>query len=172
MYPRCGYVRVVRSGRVLASSGGCVGGAAICSPEPTGRPPALKRPRQPSGRRWRCTATACRVGLWAGCCTTAQSVLRWTVGYVDEQCAKPTPAPVSVIEIDEMWRYLGCKAHKLWIWKAHDRDRLIDWECGERDETTFRRLLDRRRGATGNARPSGGGADWAYRACLNRVVAP
>ena len=79
--------------------------------------------------------------------TTAQSVLRWVVGYVDEHCAKPCPEPVSVIEIDEMWHYVGSKARKLWIWKAYDRarGRLIDWECGERDEATFRRLLARLR---------------------------
>lgn len=79
--------------------------------------------------------------------TTAQSVLRWAVGYVDERCAKPCPEPVSVIEIDEMWHDLGHKGRKLWIWKAYDRDRgrLIDWECGERNEATFQRLLDRLR---------------------------
>jgi hypothetical protein len=28
------------------------------------------------------------------------------------------------------------KTNRVWIWKAHDRanDRLIDWECGQRDE--------------------------------------
>ncbi|CAO3439069.1 hypothetical protein [Azospirillum doebereinerae] len=47
---------------------------------------------------------------------------------MDQHCAKPAPEPVGVIEIDEMWHYLGCKARKLWIWKAYDRDRgrLID----------------------------------------------
>jgi insertion element IS1 protein InsB len=32
-----------------------------------------------------------------------------------------------------------------WIWKAYDRatGRLIDWECGDRDERTFRRLFER-----------------------------
>ena len=77
--------------------------------------------------------------------TTAQSVMRWVIGYVDEHFAKPTPEPVSVIEIDEMRHYLGGKARKLWIWKACDRDRgrPIDWECGHRDEAALRRLLAR-----------------------------
>jgi len=77
--------------------------------------------------------------------TTAQSVMRWVIGHVDAHCAKPTPEPVSVIEVDGMWHHLGCKARKLWIWKAYDRDRerLIDGECGHRDEATFRRLLAR-----------------------------
>ena len=36
-------------------------------------------------------------------------------------------------------------AQKLWIWKACERDdgRLIDWECGNRDKATFRRLYER-----------------------------
>ena len=77
--------------------------------------------------------------------TTAPSVLRWVIAYVDHHCAKPGPEPVSVVEIDEMWHYLGRKAQNLWIWKAYDRHRgrLIDWECGARDEATFRRLFER-----------------------------
>ena len=37
------------------------------------------------------------------------------------------------------------KARKLWIWKALERatGRLIDWECGGRDEATLERLLGR-----------------------------
>lgn len=77
--------------------------------------------------------------------TTGQSVLRWVCQYVDRHCPKPIPEPVNAIEIDEMWHYLGSKAQKLWIWRAYDRDRgrLIDWECGKRDEATFRRLYER-----------------------------
>ncbi len=39
----------------------------------------------------------------------------------------------------------GKKARKLWIWKALERGtgRLIDWECGERDQATLDRLLGR-----------------------------
>jgi IS1 family transposase len=50
-----------------------------------------------------------------------------------------------VIELDEMWHFLQRKANKVWIWKAYDRTtgRLVDWECGDRDERTFRRLFDR-----------------------------
>ena len=40
---------------------------------------------------------------------TAQSVMRWVISYVDEHCAKPTPEPVSVIEIDEMGTMWGAK---------------------------------------------------------------
>jgi IS1 family transposase len=37
------------------------------------------------------------------------------------------------------------KIRKLWIWKAFERGtgRLIDWECGDRDQATLERLLGR-----------------------------
>jgi insertion element IS1 protein InsB len=37
------------------------------------------------------------------------------------------------------------KAGRLWIWKALERatGRLIDWQCGGRDQTTLERLLGR-----------------------------
>jgi insertion element IS1 protein InsB len=78
------------------------------------------------------------VGRLLGSC--AQSVTRWVCAYVDRNCPKPEAEPVPIIEIDEMWHYLQRKTN--WIWKAYDRakDRLIDWECGRRDEATFRRL--------------------------------
>ena len=46
-----------------------------------------------------------------------------------------------MIELDEMWHFLQRKDNKVWIWKAYDRatGRLVDWECGARDERTFRR---------------------------------
>ena len=77
--------------------------------------------------------------------TTAQSVLRWVCGYVDHHCSKPPPGEAVVIELDEMWHFLQRKDNKVWIWKAYDRatGRLVDWECGDRDERTFRRLFER-----------------------------
>lgn len=50
--------------------------------------------------------------------TTAQSVLRWVCGYVDTVCHKPTPGQAAVVELDEMWHYVGSKDTKLWIWKT------------------------------------------------------
>lgn len=40
---------------------------------------------------------------------------------------------------------LGNPGQKLWIWKAFERGtgRLIDWECGDRDQATLDRLLKR-----------------------------
>ena len=37
------------------------------------------------------------------------------------------------------------KKNKLWIWLAFDRSgqRLVDWECGDRDAATLNRLLER-----------------------------
>jgi insertion element IS1 protein InsB len=77
--------------------------------------------------------------------TTAQSVLRWVCRYVDHHCSKPPPGEAVVIELDEMWHFLQRKDNKVWIWKAYDRatGRLVDWECGARDERTFRRLFER-----------------------------
>jgi len=83
------------------------------------------------------------VGHLLGSC--AQSVMRWVCSYVDHYCPKLEPEPVPIIEIDEMWHYLHRRTNRVWIWKAYDRekDRLIDWECGGRDEATFRRLFTR-----------------------------
>jgi len=77
--------------------------------------------------------------------TTAQAVLRWVCGYVDQSCTKPEPGEAVVVEVDEMWHFLGNKNNKVWIWKAYHRDtgKLIDWECGRRDAETFGRLFAR-----------------------------
>jgi insertion element IS1 protein InsB len=77
--------------------------------------------------------------------TSAHSVIRWVTDYIDTCCSKPAPEGAVVIEVDEMWHYLGNKTNKLWIWTALDRasGRLIDWECGDRDQITFERLLAR-----------------------------
>ena len=58
---------------------------------------------------------------------------------------KPAPGSAILIELDEMWHYLGSRKNKLWIWKAFRREtgELIDWECGNRDKETLKRLIDR-----------------------------
>ncbi len=77
--------------------------------------------------------------------TTAQSVLRWVCRSVDRCCTKPPPGDAVVSELDEMAHFVQRKDNKISIWKAYDRatGRLVDWECGDRDERTFRRLFDR-----------------------------
>jgi IS1 family transposase len=49
------------------------------------------------------------------------------------------------VELDEMWHYLKQKRRKLWIWKALDWDtgQLLDRECGRRDKTTLKKMVDR-----------------------------
>jgi insertion element IS1 protein InsB len=77
--------------------------------------------------------------------TCAQSVLRWVCDVVDTVCSKPAPGTVVVLVVDEMWHDLGRKAHHLWIWTAidHETGRLVDWEWGGRDATTFGQRLRR-----------------------------
>jgi insertion element IS1 protein InsB len=59
---------------------------------------------------------------------------------------KPAPAgSVIVLELDELWHYVKNKRQKLWIWKALDREsgQLLDWECGQRDQKTLKKMVDR-----------------------------
>ena len=53
--------------------------------------------------------------------------------------------PAMVLALDEMWHYLKNKRQQLWSWKALDRDtgQLLDWECGRRDKTTLKKMVDR-----------------------------
>ena len=39
----------------------------------------------------------------------------------------------------------GMSRHKLWIWKALDRDtgQLLDWEYGRRDKKTLKKMVER-----------------------------
>jgi hypothetical protein len=77
---------------------------------------------------------------------SAQSMLRWVRGHARYHCPKPEPTGrATVIEIDEVWHFVKKRSWKLWIWKAFERgtNRLIDWECGNRDQATLDRLLAR-----------------------------
>lgn len=67
---------------------------------------------------------------------------RWLQKKIYE---KPAPGDAIIVELDEMWHYLGSKKNKLWIWKAYRREtgELIDWECGARDKNTLSKLIDR-----------------------------
>lgn len=58
---------------------------------------------------------------------------------------KPAPGEAILVELDEMWHYLGSRKNKLWIWKAYRREtgELIDWECGNRDKATLTKLVER-----------------------------
>jgi insertion element IS1 protein InsB len=77
---------------------------------------------------------------------SAQAVLTWICAFAQEHTEKPEPMGRTIIlELDEMWHYLKKKRHKLWIWKALDRDtgQLLDWECGRRDKATLKKLVGR-----------------------------
>ena len=77
--------------------------------------------------------------------TTA--VLKWIHTFAKKQAPKPTLAPGTsvVLELDEMWHYIGNKKNKLWIWKVLDRNTgyLIDWQCGGRNTETLEKLTSR-----------------------------
>jgi insertion element IS1 protein InsB len=77
---------------------------------------------------------------------SAQSVLNWIRAFATEHYKKPEPVGKTIIlQLDEMWHYLKKKRCKLWIWKAldHHTGQLLDWECGRRDKTTLKKLVDR-----------------------------
>ena len=53
----------------------------------------------------------------------------------------------SEAEIDEMWRYVGCKSNKRWLWHAIDREtrKVLAYVFGERQDRVFlelKRLLE------------------------------
>ena len=73
------------------------------------------------------------------------SALNWIREPAKKIYEKPAPGNAIVVELDEMWHYLGSKKNKLWIWKAYRREtgELIAWECGGRYKATCKRLVDR-----------------------------
>ena len=75
------------------------------------------------------------------------TVMRWVRTFAEKTYEKPEPGQAVIVELDEMWHYLHSKKNKLWIWKAYCRDtgQLIDWECGNRDQGTFAKLMERLR---------------------------
>jgi insertion element IS1 protein InsB len=135
-YPRCGSRRLIRFGFVAGESRWRSKRRQyqFTRPEVHGTPEPTRRAAVSLyGYGLSFNAIACLLG------TTAPSVLRWVCGYVDCHYAKPPPGEVVVIELDEMWHFLHRKVNKVWIWKAYDRatGRLVDWECGDRNEQTF-----------------------------------
>lgn len=81
--------------------------------------------------------------LWR---VSAPAVLHWIRAFACEHYEKPDPTGKTIrLELDEMWHSLKTQRHKLWIWKALDRDtgQLLDWECGRRDKVTLKKMVDR-----------------------------
>src|SRR5690242_1697354 len=100
-------------------------------------------PEQPDSDKVQAAVTLYGHGLSFRCvarllATSAHSVLRWVSAYIDACCPKPTATQTVIMQVDEMWHYLGAKANKLWIWTAFDRatGRQVNWECGGRDQET------------------------------------
>ena len=87
-----------------------------------------------------------RIAQLFGVSTVA--VLKWIRTLGSTLCPKIEPSgdeQVLVMEVDEFWHFLKKKKNKLWIFKAYDRhrQRLIDWEIGDRSHQTFKRLYER-----------------------------
>ena len=77
---------------------------------------------------------------------SAQAVLTWIRAFAKQYKEKPEPTGrMIILELDKMWHDLKKKRHKLWIWKALDRDtgQLLDWACGRRDKATLKKMIDR-----------------------------
>jgi insertion element IS1 protein InsB len=77
---------------------------------------------------------------------SVQSVRNWLRTFAQEHDEKPEPTSRAIIlELDEMWHDLKQKRRKLWIGQALDRDtgQLLDWECGQHDKATLKKLVDR-----------------------------
>ena len=73
-------------------------------------------------------------------------MLNWIRTFAKEHEEKPEPTGKTIVlELDEMWHYLKKKRRTLWIWKAldHHTGQLLDWDCGRRDQTTLKKLVDR-----------------------------
>ena len=73
------------------------------------------------------------------------AVAKWIRNFARKNYEKPAPSGPVNVEVDEMWHFLHVKKNKLWIWKALSREtgQLIDWDCGNRDASTFQRLMHR-----------------------------
>jgi IS1 family transposase len=77
---------------------------------------------------------------------SAQTVLTWIRGFAKDYCEKLEPTGRTIVlQLDAMWHYLKKKRRKLWLWKALDQEtgQLLDWECGQRDKRTLKKMVDR-----------------------------
>lgn len=73
---------------------------------------------------------------------TVLKTIRQQADSVDEPVV---PARVTELEIDEMWSFVGKKAHPRWLWYGFDpaRKKIVCWALGERTEETCQRLLNK-----------------------------
>lgn len=52
------------------------------------------------------------------------------------------PAPIQILELDEMWTFVGKKKNKVWLWLAVERAtrQIVAWTLGCRGEATCKHL--------------------------------
>jgi hypothetical protein len=77
---------------------------------------------------------------------SAQAVLTWIRNVAKDYDEKPEPTGrMLVLQRDERRHDLTRQRHKLWSWKALDRDtgQLLDREGGQRDKATLKKKIDR-----------------------------
>ena len=72
--------------------------------------------------------------------TTVLKLLRQQAARVRRS---PLPARFVELELDEMWSFVGDKAHQTWLWYAFEpRSRqIVAWQIGRRTDKTCARLL-------------------------------
>jgi transposase-like protein len=110
--PRCGSVRVVKSGHARGRQRWL---CRRCQYQFTrrdgyGTPDEVK---QAAVTLYGFGLSLTAVGRLLGSC--AQSVTQWVCAYGDRNYPKPEVEPVPIIEIDEMWHYLQRKTNRVWI---------------------------------------------------------
>lgn len=54
----------------------------------------------------------------------------------------PAPLPPAILELDEMWTFVGRKKNKVWLWLAVERGsrQIVAWVLGCRGAATAQRL--------------------------------
>src|SRR5215208_6403477 len=142
--PACDGTTLIRSGHACGRQRwrckGC--GRQFTRTTPRGMPAATKR----EAVGLYCaglsrSATGRRLGV------SAQSVMRWVRDHARDHCPKPEPAGRAVVvEIDEMWHFVEKRPASSGSGKPSSEratGRLIDWQCGDRDQATLERLLGR-----------------------------
>src|SRR3954454_11482993 len=140
--PACGGTTLIKSGHTCGRQRwrweGC--GRQFTRTTPRGNPAAMKREAVGlccSGLSL--NATGKRLGV------PAQSVMRRVRDHAREHCPSRSRPGGRSWSRSTRSGTSSKKAGKLWIWKALGRGtgRLIDWECGGRDQATLERLLGR-----------------------------
>src|SRR3954447_22745207 len=140
--PACGGTTLIKSGHTCGRQRwrceGC--GRQFTRTTPRGKPAAMKREAVGlccSGLSL--NATGKRLGV------PAQSVMRRVRDHAREHCPSRSRPGGRSWSRSTRSGTSSKKAGKLWIWKALGRGtgRLIDWECGGRDQATLEWLLGR-----------------------------